>query len=504
MDGRAGLRSGQVTLSLADVSHDFGSGNVLNGVSFDVRPGEAHALLGMNGAGKSTLLHLAAGVYRLRQGSISIAGAPVVFRSPADAAARGIAFLTQEVDRGLVPGLTVHENLSLPLSGGKRKLLFRKRDSRELARRLLARYETEIDPDLAAGRLSIFEKQMLSIIRAAEGQARYLILDEPTASFDRKEAARFERLIRFLKQQSIGIVIVSHRMHEVFRLSDRISVLRDGKIVLRKSAAETTLSEAVEAMTGGERSIRRKPARRLNGVDRFAVRGLTAVPGGHPVSFGLKRGEIAVFFGLLGSGKTRLAKALFGLLGGYRAELDGKEERIRGSRDAVRLGLAFVPEERRTQGIWTKFDIRAHLSLANRGWISRKRELASAIQAMDAFRIRPAEPGYLVGALSGGNQQKVAIAKWFGGTPRLAILDEPMKGIDVSAKETIFNTIEELAEQGTSVLLLTAEPDDALRVADRIYVMRRGRIVETLNADESTAERLLSAAERGGWDDEDG
>ena len=249
-----------MTLTLAGIHHGFGNHAVLHGVDFSVRPGEVHALLGMNGAGKSTLLHLAAGVYAPLRGTVEIDGAARQFRSPGEAAARGIVFLTQEVDKGLVPQLPVHENVTASLLREERRFRFGRRANRSRVRDLLREYGLEVEVNRLAGSLSLYEKQMVSIIRAVAGQAKFLLLDEPTASFDRKEAEKFAALVERLKVQGIGIVLVSHRLHEIQEMADRVTVLRDGRTVLQGTMAETSVSSVVEAMTGGETVIRRRAA----------------------------------------------------------------------------------------------------------------------------------------------------------------------------------------------------------------------------------------------------
>ena len=488
-----------MTLTLSGIHHGFGRHTVLRGVDFAVREGEVHALLGMNGAGKSTLLHLAAGVYAPLRGDILIDGVPQRFRSPGDAAARGIVFLAQEVDKGLVPRLSVHENMAAPRMRAGREIWFHRRRNREQVRALLQAYGLDIDVDRTAGSLTLFEKQMLSIIRAAAGEARYLLLDEPTASFDRIEAERFMAMVERLKARGIGMVLVSHRLREVLRLADTVSVLRDGRIVLHGRAGEMDIPRLVEAMTGGSGSIRRRSASSAGNNIRFAVQGLKPDRHASELSFSVREGEIVAVFGHIGSGKSWLARTLFGASGQpCRVRIDGLERTITGTRQAARLGIALVPEERRRQGIWGREDIRAHLALGFRGWILKRRETEYSRGIIQAFDIRPPDPGYRVGALSGGNQQKVAIAKWAARHPKVAIFDEPMKGIDPAAKETIFRAIEEWAARGVSVLYFTAEPDDALRIADRILVLSRRRITAELRASEATAAQLFRAAEEEG------
>ncbi|WP_237690861.1 sugar ABC transporter ATP-binding protein [Paenibacillus caui] len=484
-------------LELGGIGQDFGAGPVLHNVSFTVRKGEVHALLGMNGAGKSTLLHIAAGVFSPKEGNVVIDGKPVVFKSPADAAAHGVVFLTQEVDRGLVPQLSVHENLTVALLKKEKAVLFPKKANRLRARQLLAEYGLELDVDKPVRLLSLYEKQMLSLIRAVTNEAKYLLLDEPTASFDPREAERFYATVRKLREQGIGIVFVSHKLHEVMALSDRITVLRGGSAVLEEEASKVTLENIVEKMTNGESAVIRKE-RKDKAFDevQFAVNGLRLHRDAKPVSLRIGKGEIVTVFGLLGSGKTSLAETLFGLRRPYQAQVKGTTRRIGSSLQAVKAGLAFIPEERGRQGIWKKEDIRTHLALSFQGWISKRKETDYSRNLISSFAIRPESPEYKVGRLSGGNQQKVAIAKWFAQGRELALFDEPMKGIDVAAKETIFQMIESLAEQGTSVLYLTAEPDEALRISDRIVILSGGEIVEEREAHELTLEELLLAADK--------
>ncbi len=484
-----------MTFVLREIQHGFGNRTVLNNITFSVKPGEVHALLGMNGAGKSTLLQILAGVYVPDRGQMEIDGKPITLRSPADAAAHGIVFLTQEVDRGLVPNLSVHENLTVFVQRKEKRVFFRRNRNRERAKQLLSRFGLDVDVNKRIHQCSLYEKQVISVVRALSHGARYLLLDEPTASFDRKEAERFAAIIRQLKEESIGIVFVSHRMAEVFSLAERVTVLRNGNVVLAKQIGETSMEETIQAMTGGiSYRERERQEHRLN-QERFAVHDLTLRPGAKPVSFGIGKGEIVVVFGLLGSGKTELAETIFGLRQRHVLSINGQRKWINSPRSAVKSGLAFIPEERAKQGLWKRYDIRTHLSLPFRGWIFKRRELAYSQQLINEFTIYPGSPHYQVGTLSGGNQQKVAIAKWVGHTPEVILLDEPMKGIDVAAKEAIFQQIEAFAQKGTSILYFTAEPDEALRVADRILILSQGEIVRECDPSDYTIEQLLLEAE---------
>ncbi|MBP2001604.1 simple sugar transport system ATP-binding protein [Paenibacillus shirakamiensis] len=487
-----------MTLTLLDISHDFGDLPVLHQVTFSVKPGEVHALLGMNGAGKSTLLHIAAGVYQPVRGTINIDGERVLFRSTSDANAHGVVFLTQEVDRGLVPQLAVHENLTIGHLRQEKAIWFSKSANRARARALLQEYGLDLNVDLPVKELSLYEKQMLSIIRAVSNQARYLLLDEPTASLDRLQAVKFYELVQKLQLQGLGIVLISHKLHEIMACCQQITVLRGGVTVMERSVDNNLkLEDIIEAMTGGAKGIARRVVK--DGEQQpvqLAVRTTGNRSDDLGIKFEIRKGEIVTLFGLLGSGKTELAETLFGLHDAYTAVIEGKQVTIRNTRQAVEQGFAFIPEERGRHGVWKKDDIRTHLALSFRGMIHVSKELAYSQERIRSFAIRPDSPTYRVGRLSGGNQQKVAIAKWFAKPRKIAIFDEPMKGIDVSARETIFQMIESLAAEGTSILYLTAEPEEALRISDRVWTLVDGQIVSEIEAHALTMDALMLTADK--------
>lgn len=478
-----------MTLALDSITHDYGDGPVLQDVSFAVVPGQVHALLGMNGAGKSTLVHVATGMFAPTRGTVSVDGVPVRLDGPGAAARAGIVLLAQEVDRALVPDLTVHENLTVGLLRDAGRRLFSPRRSRALARELLARHGVELDVDRQVSSLTLYEKQVLSLVRAVAGDARYVLLDEPTASFDAHETERFYRIVRSMQDAGIGIVFISHRLPEVFALADRVTVLRHGRTVLHAAASQTDADGVVEAMAG-QRTVAVRRSRRAAGApvetaaapppaaaaEGFSVRQLTlGRTGGRTVDLDLAPGEVVAVFGLLGAGKSSLAERLFGLHGPYRARLGGRDVRIASPAAAAAHGLGLVPEERRRHGLWLEESVRTHLSLGLRGLVRPAREDRRARDLIAEYDVQPPAPAQLVRRLSGGNQQKVAVAKW-SGDRRLLILDEPMKGVDVAAKEAIFRAVERLADAGTSVLYLTAEPDDALRIADRVVALTQAGV----------------------------
>lgn len=485
-----------MVLTLRDITHDYGTGPVLHDVSFTVQPGRVHALLGMNGAGKSTLVHLATGLFSPTAGHIEIDGAEVRFRHPGHARDAGVVLLAQEVDRSLVGQLAVHENLTIATRERRaaRRWGFSPRRDQQQARELLAHYDIDIDVTRPVAGLSLFEKQVLCLVRAVASEARYLLLDEPTSSFDTAEVQRFYRIVRAVLADGLGVVFISHRLNEVMELADEVTVLRDGHTILAAPIGEVTGEDLAGAITGNRltgdpRSQRHTsplvepsppPVERPEGVETapethsdpspwtFELPDLRIGRNRTPVDLHLRAGEVLVVFGPLGSGKTTLARTVFALAGPYTAIIDGTPTRIRTPQQATRHGIALVPEERRRHGIWLDESVQTHLALGLRGLIHPRREKRRAERLIPTFDIQPAEPERLARRLSGGNQQKVAFAKWGEEPQRVLVLDEPMTGVDVGAKEQLFQRIEAAADAGTAVLYLTSEPDDALRIADRI------------------------------------
>ncbi|UJP40428.1 sugar ABC transporter ATP-binding protein [Cellulomonas palmilytica] len=503
-----------MTLALDGITHDYGDGPVLHDVSLTVVGGRVHALLGMNGAGKSTLVHVATGQFAPTRGQVVVEGEPVRLDGPGAATRAGIVLLAQEVDRALVPDLTVHENLTVGLLREARTALFHPRRNRALARELLERYDVELDVDRQVADLTLYEKQVLSLVRAVAGRARYVVLDEPTASFDAVETQRFYRIVRAMQADGIGIVFISHRLAEVFELADELTVLRAGRTVLQARAADTDPDAVVEAMTG-QRTVAVRRAHRTGSAsdepvvaderpsderasdERAPVLEVRGLPVGRhrvPVDLRVGRGEVVAVFGLLGAGKSSLAERLLGLHGAYRASVDGHERRIGSPPAAVAAGIALVPEERRRHGLWLDESVATHLSLGLRGLVRPRAEERRAAALVAEYDVQPASTRPVTRRLSGGNQQKVSVAKW-AGERRLLVLDEPMKGVDVAAKEAIFQAVERSADAGAGVLYLTAEPDDALRIADRVVVLTRTGVVADLPAADATPLDLMLAVE---------
>ena len=488
-------------LTLRDICKRFQGVRALEGVSFDLRPGEVHALMGENGAGKSTLMKIAAGLFRPDSGSIRIAGAEAVLRRPADATARGIHTVFQELC--VLPNLDVGHNILIgeePARAGGLWL-----DRRELyarAQAVLDRWGIALDARTPAARLSTGARQMVEIARACAGTPRALILDEPTSSLGRHEEETLFSLIARLKAEGVGIVYITHRMSEVFRLSDRITVLRDGRHVVTGPASAFDRDGLIRAMVG--RPVDERPAAAAAAARPvvLAARGVARPPRVMPTDIELRAGEVTGLGGLMGAGRSELARLLAGVdrPAAGRMELDGRPFAPAGVAAAVRAGVAYVPEDRKTLGLVLTLSVADNLALPNLprlsrlGWVAPARVTALARDWMGRLGIKAASPAAGVATLSGGNQQKVALARWMATLPRVILLDEPTRGVDVGAKAEIHRLVRALAAEGAAVLVISSELPELLAVCDRILVMARGRLAGELAAAEASEERLLALA----------
>ncbi|WP_049621310.1 sugar ABC transporter ATP-binding protein [Frateuria defendens] len=478
----------------------FGPVKVLEGVDFELLAGEVHALMGENGAGKSTLMKILTGVYRADEGRIEVDGEEAAIGSTGDAERLGIAIIHQELN--LIPPLSVAENLFLGREL-KRFGLLRQRAMRARAREWLARVGlAALDPDTPVARLSVGQRQMVEIAKALGQNARALIMDEPTAALTERETATLFALIRELRAGGTGIVYVSHRMEEIFALCDRISVLRDGHFVGTRPVPGLDLDEVVRMMVG--RSLdARFPARHATlGPVRLKVENLgdEHVRG---ISFELRAGEVLGVAGLMGAGRTELARLLFGL--GKPREgtvaLDGRPLALRSPQQAIAAGFGFVTEDRKEQGLVLDLSVRENMSLprvpARAGVIDFPREKRQTRELIEALKIRTRDMELALRALSGGNQQKVVLAKWLALKPRVLLLDEPTRGVDIGGKAEIYHIINQLAEQGVAILMISSELPEVLAMSDRILVMHEGRATALLDAAGATQEAVMHAATGG-------
>ena len=478
--------------ALEDVTVDFPGTRALDGVSLDFAPGEVHAVVGENGAGKSTLMRTLAGLQRPTGGNVLIGGEAVALRSAAAAARLGVAMIHQELN--LVDELSVAENLHLGREPTRRGLL-RRRDMIDESRRLLASVGSDADPRARLGRLSVAQQQLVEIAKALGQDARVVIMDEPTAVLGERESAALFALVRRLRGEGRTVIYVSHRLAEVLDLSDRISVLRDGRLVATlagEDMASATPERLASLMVGRPMGDHFPPRPSVGEAVAFEVENVS-VPGVvHDVSFAVRAGEVFGLAGLIGAGRTETAEAVVGLRrrssGAIR--VGGEVVRVNDVADALRAGVAYLSEDRKAAGLLLEMGIAANTTMATLprycnarplDLIDRKAESSVALAHAENLRTRFGRLGDPVSSLSGGNQQKVALAKWLDARPRVLILDEPTRGVDVGAKEEIYRVIAGLAAGGLACVVISSEMNELLGLCHRIGVMRGGRLVGTLD-----------------------
>jgi rhamnose transport system ATP-binding protein len=487
-------------VALEGISKAFPGVQALTNVRFDVRAGEVHALLGENGAGKSTLIKIIAGVYQADAGELRLDGVARIFASPLEAQRAGIATIYQELL--LFPELTVAENIFIGHAPRDRAGLIDWSAMRRLAREQLASLGIDdLDVSETIGALSIGNRQRVEIAKALSQNARVLIMDEPTAALAERDVARLFAIVRLLRARGVGIVYISHRLEEIFLLADRVTVFRDGVHVATKEVAETDRDDLIQMMVGRriEQLFPKEPAR--IGAPILELRNIVRLPATRSVSLVLRAGEIVGLAGLVGSGRSELAQTIFGITPAASGEilLDGRRVVIRTPRTAKRLGIAYLPEDRGSQGLVRALAIGANISLAvlrrlARGpFLDGGRERRLAEESVARFAIRASGIRQVVNTLSGGNQQKVVVAKWLATRPRVLILDEPTRGIDVGAKAEVHRMMSELAGQGLAILMISSELPEIMGMSDRVLVMREGRIAGEFLRAEATQERLVAA-----------
>jgi rhamnose transport system ATP-binding protein len=494
------LEAGPPLLALAGLSKAFAGVRVLSDVSFDVRPGEVHALLGENGAGKSTLIKTIAGVHKPDGGTMTVEGRPVALASPRDAQDLGIAVVYQELL--LFPELTVAENIFLghaPRNGwGGLDWAAMRRGARALLDSLDSH---ELSVDTAVGSLSVANRQRVEIAKALSRNAKLLIMDEPTAALAEADVVRLMDVVRKLRSRGVAIIYVSHRMPEIFALADRVTVLRDGKHVGTKPIGEVTEASLVAMMVGREIAHLFPKVEAERGEVLLELRNVSFGSRVRDVSLQLRAGEILGIAGLVGSGRTELALTIFGITPATSGQIlvGGKPVVIDSPRKARDLGLAYVPEDRGQQGLVKPMTVRENASMAildriaSGSVIDRRQETARARDAISRFGIRTRGPEQVVGQLSGGNQQKVVLAKWLGAEPRILIMDEPTRGIDVGAKSEIHALMGRLAQRGLAILMISSELPEVLGMSDRVLVVSGGRIVAQFDRAQATPEAVGAA-----------
>ncbi len=472
----------------------------LDGVDLELRASEVHVLLGENGAGKSTLMKVISGAVTRDAGEIEINGAPAAIHGPRDAQALGIGIIYQEFN--LIPHLTAGENIFLGREPGLAPGVIDQRKLMRDAQQQLDALGVAIDARAVVSRLSVAQQQMVEVAKALSLNARVLIMDEPTSALTAQEINELFAAIRRLKARGVAIVYISHRMEELFAIGDRVTVLRDGRHVGTRAIGETTMAELVRLMVGRDLKDQFPKQRAAIGeevlrVDRLRREGVL-----HDISFALRRGEVVGLAGLMGSGRTELARAIFGAdaIDGGRLFVRGEEKKITSPRAAIDLGLGFLTEDRKQQGLVLVLSVRENVCLPSVGRWSRagimqtRQENEATDKRIRELRIKTPSALQRVVNLSGGNQQKVVLAKWLCTDADILIFDEPTRGIDVGAKVEIYQLINELAARGAAILMISSELPEILGMSDRILVMSGGRIAGEFSAREATQEKLLAAA----------
>jgi len=488
-------------LRLDGIAKRFLSVTALTDVSFELRGGEVHAVCGENGAGKSTLMKIISGQLEPDEGQIHFKGQPVRFASTRDAEAAGIAMIHQELN--LVPHLSVAENIFLAREP-RRGLFIDRAQLRANAQRCLSRLGVEIDPDTPVRTLSVAQCQMVEIAKALSIRAEALIMDEPTSSLTESETGQLFRVIQELKRSGVAIIYISHRLDEMVHIVDRVTVLRDGRHVCTNDFAATSVDEIVVRMVG--RALDEKFPHRTSVPTTdvlMRVQGLTRRGVFHDVGFELRRGEILGFAGLMGAGRTEVARAVFGadLPDSGSIMLGDQTLRIRSPQDAIGHGVAYLSEDRKSHGLALGMSVAENVSLANMGALSSRlgfirfaQENEVAQRYIDTLAIRTPSTHTLVRLLSGGNQQKVVIAKWLFRNSRVLFFDEPTRGIDVGAKFAIYTLLDELASQGIGVVLISSELPEILGMTDRVAVFHAGRITAVLETRSTSQEEIMHHA----------
>jgi ribose transport system ATP-binding protein len=494
---------GEPVLQLRNIQKRFLGVHALKGVSLQVQPGEVVALLGENGAGKSTLMKIAGGIEQPDSGEILLGGAPVVVRDVHTASAHGIAFIHQELN--LLDNLDVAGNVLLgrePTRAGPLRLVDRRR-MHAIVQPYLAQLGLGLSPDASVAQLSIAQQQLVEIAKALSLKARVLIMDEPTSSLTLTETARLHEIVAGLRSDGVGVVYISHRLGEVRAVADRAVVLRDGANVGSLAHDELTHDNMVRLMVGRDIAAEAHSPGVSKGDGYFRVEDLrTRRYPQRTVSFGVSRGEILGVAGLVGAGRSEIAQAIFGVerpLAG-RVLMDGSAIEIADAAAAIRQGLFLVPEDRRTAGLVVDFSIRENVTLpaldryASRGLVSVTKERAGATATCKQLHVNAPSIEIRTANLSGGNQQKVVLAKWLALGPKVLIVDEPTRGIDVGAKAEIYMLLRNLVRAGVAILMISSDMEEILNMSDRVAVMHEGAITGTLARAECTEERIMTLA----------
>lgn len=490
-------------IEMRGIDKSFGSNQVLKQAGFTLESGEVHALMGENGAGKSTLMKILTGVYTKDAGTVLVDGKEVNYKNPQEAEKAGIVFIYQELN--VMFDLTVEENLFMGKEIHGKFGICDKKAMQKKAQEALNILGVNISPKTVMAELSVGQQQMVEICKALMADAKVIIMDEPTAALTQSETVALFKVIESLRKKGVSMVYISHRMEEIFELCDRITVLRDGSYIGVKNIPETNMNEIVKMMIGREIG-ERYPSRNVKiGKEVLKVKELTRKGTFHDVNFSVRAGEVLGVSGLMGAGRTEIMQAIFGNLS-YESgtiEIDGKEVKISNPRQAMEHGIGFITEDRKTEGLMLDKSIRENISLCNlrriskSSVISREAEKNMVAEAIKDLHIKCFGSYHECNNLSGGNQQKVVLAKWILTNPKILILDEPTRGVDIGAKKEIYSIINKLAAQGVVIIMVSSELPEVLGMSDNIMVVREGEVRGIISYEEANQERVMTLATGG-------
>ena len=492
-----------MNIEMTGIMKSFGTNQVLDNAGFFLRDGEVHALMGENGAGKSTLMKILTGVYTRDGGIVKVNGQEVNYSNPQEAEAAGIVFIYQELN--VMFDLTVEENLFMGKEITKGFGICDKKAMRAKAEEVLERMGVSIPVDTVMSDLSVGQQQMIEICKALLVDAKVIIMDEPTAALTQSETAALFEVIENLKKRGVSIVYISHRMEEIFELCDRITVLRDGQYIDTCEIKDITMDDVVKMMIGREIGERYPSRNHSVGKTVFEVKGLSRKGAFNDVSFTVGAGEVLGVSGLMGAGRTEIMQAIFGYLPADSGEIliDGQSVKIKNPMDAMKAGIGFITEDRKVEGLMLDKTIRENIALANLGTISgsgvvsKAKEKSLISRGIEEFKIRCFGTEHECGNLSGGNQQKVVLAKWIYTEPKILILDEPTRGVDIGAKKEIYNVINDMARKGVAIIMVSSELPEILGMSDRVMVVREGDVRGILDIENASQESIMTLATGG-------
>ncbi|MCI7061738.1 MAG: sugar ABC transporter ATP-binding protein [Lachnospiraceae bacterium] len=490
-------------IEMKGINKAFGSNQVLHDAGFVLGDGEVHALMGENGAGKSTLMKILTGVYKKDAGTITIDGKEVNFKNPQEAEKAGIVFIYQELN--VLYDLTVEENLFMGKEITKFFGICDKKAMRAKAQEVMEKMGVNIPVDAVMSDLSVGQQQMVEICKALMVDAKVLIMDEPTAALTERETESLFKVMKSLREKGVSIVYISHRMEEIFELCDRITILRDGSYIGTEKISEIDMDGVVRMMIGREIG-ERFPKRDVKiGDVVLRVEGLTREGLFHDVSFDVRAGEVLGVAGLMGAGRTEIMRAIFGCIPKDQGNIyiEGQKVRIKNPEQAIKAGIGFITEDRKTEGLLLEKSISDNIEIVNlktvsqKGVLSRKKEKDLVKKEIEEFHIKCFGPWHECNNLSGGNQQKVVLAKWIATNPKILILDEPTRGVDIGAKKEIYNVINQMAALGVAVVMVSSELPEVLGMSDRIMVVREGEVRGVLDGKAADQEKIMTLATGG-------